>query len=72
MEKKVNVMSGLTEYGSKRIGEILESTSAWMGPESTLGDFFTAFFHNMTIACLLSTVLDHKLVYWKVVNKTDE
>lgn len=47
MDKKTNVMSGLTEYGSKRIDEILESTSTWMGPESTIGDFFTAFFDEV-------------------------
>ena len=47
MAKNVTFKTEITEHGRSMLDDICDETYAWMGAESTIGDFFTIMFERM-------------------------
>ena len=44
---KNNIKAELTDYGKKKMDELIGKTYEWMGDENTVGDFLTAFIDEL-------------------------
>lgn len=59
----------ITNYGKKKMDELVDKTYAWMDGENTLGDFLTAFIDELVEEWLGEDILSMSIA--KVENDED-